>query len=96
MMHIVPGAFDDVTNIKWMPMYVQILRVLEEDELENVLRQIRELAQEVLATGEHRKCEIEDMVEMAMMVAQAALSFSRSEATTNRRSMPPKINSWNG
>jgi len=69
VMHMVPGAFDDITNIKWMPIYVRLLRVLEEDELQTVLRLIRELAQEVLATGEHRKCEIEGMVEMAISPA---------------------------
>jgi hypothetical protein len=66
VMDMVPGAFDDITNIKFMPIYVRILRVLEEDELQNVLRQIRELAQEVLTTGEHRKREIDAMVEVAI------------------------------
>jgi hypothetical protein len=69
VMHMVPGALDDITNPKWMRIYVRILRVLEEDELQNALMQIRELAQEVLATGEHQKREIEDMVEMVISPA---------------------------
>jgi hypothetical protein len=61
---MVPGGLTDILNPKLMPVFVRILRVLEKDELQTVVRQIRELAQEVLSTGEHRELQIEGTLEL--------------------------------
>jgi len=64
--YMVPGALDDITKPKWMRAYVRILKILERDELEITLCRIRELAQEVLATGEYRELLVENMIEIAI------------------------------
>jgi hypothetical protein len=61
-----PGALDDVIKAKWMRAYVRILKILEPDDLELALLRIRELAQQVLASGEHRELLLEDIVDVAI------------------------------
>ena len=64
--YMTPGALDDIANPKWMRVYVRILKVLEHDELEMALLRIRELAQDVLTSGEHRELLLENVIEMAI------------------------------
>jgi hypothetical protein len=63
--NMAPGALDDIARPKWMCAYVRILKILEQDELEMALRNIRELAQEVLATGKYRELVL-DEIEMGI------------------------------
>jgi hypothetical protein len=87
---MVPGALDDITNPKWMRVYVRILRVLEEDELQTALMRIRELAQEVLVTSEHRELQIEDMLEM---IISPAHDHSRAKEWAAERNMTEFVES---
>lgn len=64
--YMAPGALDDITKPKWMRAYVRILKILEQDELEMALCRIREVAQEVLTTGEYRELVLGDMIEIGI------------------------------